>query len=402
MPTGNDGATASFLKRQFEASLLTITSLEKENKELKQEINRLKTQINTLKAHDVERKTILWKKLQNTVDSGKVIDEPPQKPKLQIDVPLKKSTSNHVEGNGMILPKPPPSPPQWLQRRVSAPPPPPPPLPSTPVGSKAVQRVPAVMEFYRSLMKRDTQKENKNGATGFVPVLYSRDMIGEIENRSTYLTSIKSDVEKYGELLNFLIREVESAAFMEISDVEAFVKWVDGELSCLVDERAVLKHFPQWPERKADALREAAFSYRDLKDLQSQVLAFKSCPKQPLIQSLRKMQALQDRLESSISGLERTREATSKKYKELQIPWQWLMDTGVVGEMKLSSLKLARECMKRIAKELESNESGDLLLQGVRFAYRVHQFAGGFDTETMHAFEELKEIGSRRGYNGKT
>ncbi|GJZ62633.1 protein CHUP1, chloroplastic [Tanacetum coccineum] len=217
-------------------------------------------------------------------------------------------------------------------------------------------------------------------------------------------------VEKYGQLLNFLIREVQSAAFTEISDVEVFVKWLDGELSCLVDERAVLKHFPQWPERKADALREAAFSFRDLKNLESEVLAFKCGPKQPLVQSLRKMQALQDRqveldykletymVESSVSGLERTREGTSKRYKELQIPWQWLMDTGVVGQIKLSSLKLARECMRRIAKELETNEAsrdGDLLLQGVRFAFRVHQFAGGFDTDTMHAFEELKEIGSK-------
>lgn len=92
-----------------------------------------------------------------------------------------------------------------------------------------------------------------------------------------------------------MIREVQSAAFTEISDVEAFVKWLDGELSCLVDERAVLKHFPQWPERKADALREAACSYRDLKNLESEVLAFKSIPKQPLIQSLRKIQALEDR-----------------------------------------------------------------------------------------------------------
>ncbi|XP_076894782.1 INCREASED PETAL GROWTH ANISOTROPY 1-like protein 1 [Bidens hawaiensis] len=384
MPSGDD------IKKELEAALLEIGSLQKENQELKQEISRLKTQITTLKAHDLERKSLLWKKLQNSMDSGKVIDEPPQKPKLiQIDVP---------ETQNANLPKPPPpSPPQLLQRRVTAPPPPPPPIQMTPVGSKTVRRVPAVMEFYRSLMKRDTQKENKNGVTGFVLPAYSRDMIGEIENRSTYLSSIKSDVEKYGPLLNFLIREVQSASFKEISDVEAFVKWVDGELSCLVDERAVLKHFPQWPERKADALREAAFSYRDLKSLESEVLGFKNGLKQPLIQSLRKMQALQDRLESSISGLERTREATSKRYKELQIPWQWLMDTGVVGKIKLCSLTLARECMQMIAKELECNEAsrdGDLLLQGVRFAFRVHQFAGGFDTETMHAFEELKEIGS--------
>ncbi|PWA53639.1 hypothetical protein CTI12_AA442650 [Artemisia annua] len=402
MPSGNDGATVTFLKRELEASFVKIDSLESENHELKQEISRLKTQISTLKAHDLERKSTLWKKLQSSMDSSKDFNDPPQKTKLQVDVvldhaPFKKSSSNNTEAKAM-LPKPPPSPPQWLQRRVTAPPPPPPPLPSSPVGSKAVRRVPAVMEFYRSLMKRDTQKENKNGVVGVVSVTYSRDMIGEIENRSTYLTSIKSDVEKYGQLLNFLIREVQGAAFTEISDVEAFVKWLDGELSCLVDERAVLKHFPQWPERKADALREAAFSFRDLKNLESEVLAFKCVPKQPLVQSLRKMQALQDRVESSVSGLERTREGTSKRYKELQIPWQWLMDTGVVGQIKLSSLKLARECMRMIAKELESNEvsrEGDLLLQGVRFAFRVHQFAGGFDTDTMHAFEELKEIGSK-------
>lgn len=53
--------------------------------------------------------------------------------------------------------------------------------------------------------------------------------------------------------------------------------------------------------------------------------------------------------------------------------------------------------MRRLSKELECNEASrdeDLLLQGVRFVFRIHQFAGGFDTETMHAFEELREIGS--------
>ena len=106
---------------------------------------------------------------------------------------------------------------------------------------------------------------------------------------------IKSDVEMQGGLINNLTAEVETASFNKISDVEAFVKWLDEELSCLVDERAVLKHFPQWPEKKADALREAAFSYGDLKNLHTEVLSFKSNPKQPLTQSLKKIQALQDR-----------------------------------------------------------------------------------------------------------
>lgn len=45
--------------------------------------------------------------------------------------------------------------------------------------------------------------------------------------------------------------------------------------------------------------------------------------------------------------------------------------------MKLSSLKLAKEYMKRISKELKSvkedSQEQSLLLQGVRFAYRIHQ-----------------------------
>lgn len=106
---------------------------------------------------------------------------------------------------------------------------------------------------------------------------------------------IKSDVESQGEFVNSLAMAVETAAFTDMSEVEAFVKWLDRELSCLVDERAVLKHFSQWPERKADAMREAAFSYRDLKNLESEVSSFKDNPKQILTQSLRRMQALQDR-----------------------------------------------------------------------------------------------------------
>lgn len=88
---------------------------------------------------------------------------------------------------------------------------------------------------------------------------------------------------------------MESAAHKRISDVEAFVKWLDEQLSSLVDERAVLKHFPQWPERKADTLREAACNYRDLRNLKFEVTSFEDNQKEPMSQGLRRMQELQDR-----------------------------------------------------------------------------------------------------------
>lgn len=102
-------------------------------------------------------------------------------------------------------------------------------------------------------------------------------------------------MENQVDFINFLTREVENAAYKEISDVEAFVKWLDEELSYLADERAVLKHFPKWPERKADAMREAAFGYRDLKNLESEVSSFRDDMRQPTPVALKRMQALQDK-----------------------------------------------------------------------------------------------------------
>ncbi|KAF9612384.1 hypothetical protein IFM89_039302 [Coptis chinensis] len=64
-------------------------------------------------------------------------------------------------------------------------------------------------------------------------------------------------------------------------------------------------------------------------------------------------------------------------------------------------MRLAKEYMKRVANELQNKDCSlkeDYMLQGARFAFRVHQFAGGFDMEAMNAFEELWKIGT--GHQG--
>nr|GMD12361.1 protein CHUP1, chloroplastic [Ipomoea batatas] len=368
-----ESARISLLKREFEASLARVNFLEKENQELRQEIVRLRAQVhNAFKSHDVDRKSVLWKKVQSSPESKIAADKSQQKLSFPAD-----STEAVEPGNKKEMAAKSAYYYQFPQKPVS------------------LRRVPAVMELYRSLVKRDAQKERRTNAVASMAALNPKNMIGEIENRSTHLLAVKSDVETHGEAIEALLREVESAAFTEISEVETFVKWLDGELSSLVDERAVLKHFPQWPERKADALREAACSYRELKNLESEVLSFKDNPKQMLSQSLRKIQALQDRLERSVGNIERVRDGASKRYRELHIPWAWMLDTGLVGQLKLSSMELAKQYMGRVAMELECHElpqKQDLILQGVRFAYRVHQFAGGFDAETVKAFEGIKLI----------
>ncbi|XP_072966376.1 protein INCREASED PETAL GROWTH ANISOTROPY 1 [Typha angustifolia] len=289
--------------------------------------------------------------------------------------------------------------------RLGAPPPPPPPPPPAARGPRSsssttgpsVRRVPEVVEFYHSLMRRDSKRETGNGVGDAPAASSARDMIGEIENRSSHLLAIKTDVETQGDFIRFLIKEVEGATFTNIEDVVTFVKWLDDELSCLVDERAVLKHF-EWPEKKADALREAAFGYSDLKKLESQASSFRDDPRQPCSSALKKMQALLEKLEHGVFDLARVREGATRRYKSFRIPWEWMSENGIIGQIKLASVKLAMKYMKRVSSEIEALADGpeeeELMLQGVRFAFRVHQFAGGFDVETMRAFQELKDKAS--------
>ncbi|XP_054819784.1 protein CHUP1, chloroplastic isoform X2 [Prosopis cineraria] len=397
--------TESQMKKNLEAQMARNEMLEKENQELRQEVNRLKTQIASLKAHNIERKSILWKKIQNSMDGNNNSDASHENEILPTKHPDLSESAPKKEFRAVKVPVPPPKPASTTLTSskdekvmngsaIMAPPPPPAP-PKSLLGLKAVRRVPEVIELYRSLTRKDANMENRGNPNGVMAVAFTRNMIEEIENRSTFLSAIKSDVQKQGEFVNFLIKEVESASFAGISEVERFVKWLDGELSSLVDERSVLKHFPQWPEKKADALREAACSYRDLKSLASEVSSFEDNPREAVGQALKRMQALQDRLERSVSSVERTRESTCKRYRNFHIPWEWMLDTGLIGQMKVSSLRVAKECMKRVTKELvysEALQEDNLLLQGVKFAFRVHQFAGGFDAEATQVFRELKKI----------
>lgn len=56
----------------------------------------------------------------------------------------------------------------------------------------------------------------------------------------------------------------------------------------------MLKHF-KWPERKADAMREAAIEYRDLKLLEMEISSFEDDASIPCGVALKKMAGLLDK-----------------------------------------------------------------------------------------------------------
>ncbi|XP_043697102.1 protein CHUP1, chloroplastic-like isoform X3 [Telopea speciosissima] len=223
-----------------------------------------------------------------------------------------------VEKRALRIPNPPPRPSGSLPSvakedgiaSIPVPPPPPPPPPPP--------------------------KESSNGGICDAPDVANvrSSMIGEIENRSSHLLAIKADVETQGEFVNSLIREVNGAVYQNIEDVVAFVKWLDDELCFLVDERAVLKHF-DWPEKKADTLREAAFGYSDLKKLEAEVSSYEDDPRLPCDIALKKMVTLSEKMEHRVYNLLRTRDMLMHSCKEFQIPMNWMLDTGIISKVIL-------------------------------------------------------------------
>jgi hypothetical protein len=281
------------------------------------------------------------------------------------------------------------------------PPPPPPPIPSRPLAKLSnTQKSPPIVQLFHSIKNQDGKKDLKGSMNQHhKPITNSahNSIVGEIQNRSAHLLAIREDIQTKGEFINDLIKKVVDAAYVDIEDVLKFVDWLDGELSTLADERAVLKHF-KWPEKKADAMREAAVEYRELKMLEQEISSYKDDLDIPCVASLKKMASLLDKSERSIQKLIMLRNSVTRSYQTYNIPTAWMLDSGITSKIKQASMTLVKMYMKRLTMELESNRNSDressqdsLLLQGVHFAYKAHQFAGGLDSETLCAFEEIRQ-----------
>ena len=265
------------------------------------------------------------------------------------------------------------------------------------------------------LMRRENEATvDRNQGGGGTKGNASADMVQEIEGRSAHLLAVKYDVEDQAEFVMTLADEVKAVKTDDVECIAAFVEWLDAELAFLVDERAVLKHF-EWPEAKEDALRECACEHAELtalkettKDVGAKALDADGYPDDDTASALAFAQM--ERVEAKIYALLRTRDETVKRIKSQGLPADWLLDTGLLGECRMATVDLARAYMTRVIRQVDKlgmdptmcddPQREYLLLEGVRFAFRCHQFAGGFDAQAMSIFEKLRELAGSQGGGG--
>ncbi|XAR49762.1 hypothetical protein NMG60_11033063 [Bertholletia excelsa] len=389
------------LKAELDKARSFNVELQSRNHKLSEDLATAQSQIATLSTHDQRGSVVDCHQSPKFKDIQKLIANKLEHGKVKNHVVNDATTA----GSPMIASKEPLVISSVdVHRNITAcpmrpPPPPPPPPPKGPAKAAIMPKSSPLEKSHHSLIKSERPKYSPGSGHHDKPISMSAhsSIVGEIQKRSLHLLAIKSDIETKGEFINGLIQKVQDASYTKIEDVLEFVNWLDIELSTLADERAVLKHF-NWPEKKADAMREAAVEYRSLKFLESEISSYKDDAGSPPGISLKNMAGLLDKSEKSIQQLIKLRSSAMLSYQHLKIPTDWMLETGIINRIKQASVMLANIYMKRVTIELESIPyserecaQGGLLLQGIHFAYRAYQFAGGLDSETLYAFEDIRK-----------
>ena len=321
-----------------------------------------------------------------------------------------------VAGGGSPPPPPPPPPPGGSPLPPPPPPPPggspapPPPPPGARAGGSGpgVRRAPEVVAMYQDLRKaligeaRGIKGGQKAGRGGGQSSGDGGDFRAEIEGKSAYITAVKRDVEHYADFIRQLAGEVRRLKATSMPELCNFVDLLDEALDVLTDERAVLKSF-DWPEARADAMREATHVFLELRDLRHKASTWAIGPDACEAECSR-INSFFEKVQQRVEKIVLSIDADTKRFREHNVPW----DSATLKDLKASTLHLAQLYLGRVAHEVKgvkraaglrsprgdktSTRAHTLLVGAVRFGFRVHQFVGGFDAATLAEFKELKML----------
>ncbi|EKX41283.1 hypothetical protein GUITHDRAFT_142188 [Guillardia theta CCMP2712] len=229
----------------------------------------------------------------------------------------------------------------------------------------------------------------------------------ELEGRSSYMKQVMSDRSIFEPMILDLIPQIQSFAPQDLTQVEIFVAEVDRRLALLSDERMVLKGFAAWPEKKLEVLREVTGRKQELERLVASMdpeddrWIAKSAIHEELQQAVDKFESVKPTVEWYI----RSEEEIMRNYKTHSIPF----DFKLVKNVQIATVGLAKYAMqmsltafgrqsraeqmilstdlvnqgasKQILVALQGDAVQNLLNSALKFSFRVHQFAGGFDAE---------------------
>ncbi|KAL6753323.1 hypothetical protein V8C86DRAFT_2729296 [Haematococcus lacustris] len=223
------------------------------------------------------------------------------------------------------------------------------------------------------------------------------DLLLEIASRSQHHQQVQAESAAHKQQLLALARQITSARFASIEELQQMATGVEAYLAQLSDERAVLKSVDAWPHARWDIMREVLAVHADVERLlapSKEVLDMN-------IEATKKTSRLAADFESVHhlhDNLGRACESLTSKCKSAHLPSTWLpMD---MASLKRRALAILATYMRHVAEQVTSalSQRGPCITMrqqlevAITFSFKAHQFTGGFDEECEDGWCKLEKL----------
>lgn len=233
----------------------------------------------------------------------------------------------------------------------------------------------------------------------------------ELTRTSSALGRLEREREAFGPLLRDLAEEVRDARPADPEALREFLDKIDEVLASLTEPHAILREIPEWPKAKVEAMRELRDLQTELREMAGAMNEWPALdPNSRALRRTAKASAVMWACDEELGKIARAMDAAARRLESITRRLEsdgkrfaahgLTFDEADVEKTRHASLTLAERHMRCASLAADRamddgdadgvGKSRELLAGAVRFAFRSHELAGGFNAGCRDALEDVR------------
>ena len=233
----------------------------------------------------------------------------------------------------------------------------------------------------------------------------------ELTRTSSALGRLERERKAYVPLLRDLAEEVRDARPADPEALREFLDKIDEVLASLTEPHVILREIPEWPGAKVEAMRELRDLQTELREMAGAMNEWPALdPNSRALRRTAKASAVMWACDEELGKIARAMDAAARRLESITRRLEsdgkrfaahgLTFDEADVEKTRHASLTLAERHMRCASLAADrAMDDGDadgvgkareLLAGAVRFAFRSHELAGGFNGGCRDALEDVR------------
>lgn len=233
----------------------------------------------------------------------------------------------------------------------------------------------------------------------------------ELTRTDSGLGRLERERKAFGPLLRDLAEEVRDARPADPEALREFLDKIDEVLASLTEPHAILREIPEWPGAKVEAMRELRDLQTELREMAGAMNEWPALdPNSRALRRTAKSSAVMWACDEELGKIARAMDAAARRLESITRRLEsdgkrfaahgLTFDEADVEKTRHASLTLAERHMRCASLAADrAMDDGDadgvvkareLLAGAVRFAFRSHELAGGFNAGCRDALEDVR------------